>query len=273
MQIAAVFLLSPCAVLGITAHFQSASLRSGHGAQSPFSYAIATACLTIIVGIGHASTLVLDLNATTSGPRFRRQFSESQGLLTTLLTLLWVGVITTLCLKEGMEPVGGCRYVPLAGHVSSPQICIEFFIALGFAGGSTLALLAMYVAGTKLMARDAFVSRVWKWRQYRANKAKGRAAPPRRLVRRRAAPPPFGPTFQMVTIPAAGPQLQPSAAPPWGDAPPTYLDVEAMGGGDYEFRREASSDSMTEAATPPSSTLPSWMQPSTPEAPEQRPLL
>ncbi|KIO32963.1 hypothetical protein M407DRAFT_18119 [Tulasnella calospora MUT 4182] len=264
----------------ITSHFQSASLRSGHGSQSPFSYAIAIAFLTIIVGVGHLSTLVLDLDAATSGVRFRRQFAESQSVLTTLLVFFWIGVVFVVGLKQGMGTIGGCPYVPPAGYVSQPQICMEWFIVLGFTCGTTLVLPAMYYANTKLQARDAFVSRVWQWRQYRANKAKGQAPPPRKPVRGRAAqlppaapPPPFGSAFQMMTIPATGQQLQSSAVPPSGAAPPTYLDVEAMGGQANDSRRESSSDSMTSPAAPPPSTLPSWMQPSTPVVPEHRPLL
>ncbi|KAG8910720.1 hypothetical protein FRC01_006176, partial [Tulasnella sp. 417] len=88
---------------------------------------------------------------------------------------------------------------------------------------------------THLKAREDFVARVWKWRQYRANKAKGLAALPQGPVRGPGAaqpalgpPPPSGLAFQTS---AAGPQLQqPLTVPPMGAAPPTDLDVEAIGG-------------------------------------------
>ncbi|KAG8923775.1 hypothetical protein FRC01_012345, partial [Tulasnella sp. 417] len=132
----------------------------------------------------------------------------------------------------------------------------------------------MYFANTKLKAQEAFVSRVWKWRQDRANKAKGLGAHLRRPGRGRGAqplpgaPPQFGSAFPMVTIPAAGSRLQSSPVSPWSAAQPTYLEAGAMGGRTHDFRREASSDSesiITLPAAPPPSTRPSWMRSSTPE--------
>lgn len=163
--------------------------------------------------------------------------------------------------------------------VSNPQICIERDIVLGFAGGITLALPAMYLVDIKLKAREAFVSRVWKRRQYRANKAKGLVAPSRTLGQGHpvqppppAHPPPLGSAFPMVTIPAAGQHLQPSTIPGWGATPPTYRDVEAMSGRANDFRPEASSESLTLPATPPPSSRPSWMRSASP-TPSQRRLL
>ncbi|KAG8932716.1 hypothetical protein FRC00_014249 [Tulasnella sp. 408] len=259
-------------------------MRSGNGPQGMFTYSIAIASVTIVLGIGHVSTLILDLNAATSGVRFRQQFAETQKFLTVLLTILWVAVVAILGLRQKMDTIGGCLYVPRTGYVSNPQICIEWYIVISFAGAATLALPALYLADTKLKAREAFVSRVWNRRQYRANKANRLGAPPRRLVRGHPAQPPppapsapptpFGSAFQMVTIPASGHYPQPSAYSPWGDdAPPTYRDVEAMSGRAHDFRREVSTDSLTLPATPPPSTLPSWMQPAAPEHPERRPLL
>lgn len=42
-------------------------MRSGHGPQGVFTYSIAIACVTVVFGLGHVSTLILDLNAATSG--------------------------------------------------------------------------------------------------------------------------------------------------------------------------------------------------------------
>ncbi|KAG8932715.1 hypothetical protein FRC00_014248 [Tulasnella sp. 408] len=166
-----------------------------------------------------------------------------------------------------MELIGGCPYIPPAGYVSKPQICTEWYIVLGFAVGTTLALPAMYYANLKLNAREAFVSGVWGYRQYRANKAKRPVAPTQTLVRGRAAqlpptapPPPVGSASQMTAIPPAGQQLQPPVIPQWGAAPPTYLDVEATAGVSNDIQREASSDPMTSPASPPPSALPSWVQ-------------
>ncbi|KAG8923776.1 hypothetical protein FRC01_012346 [Tulasnella sp. 417] len=131
----------------------------------------------------------------------------------------------------------------------------------------------MYYVNARLKAREDFVARVWKWRQYRANKAKGLTALPRGPVRGHAAQPPLGPpppsslAFQTG---ATGPQLQqPFTIPPRGAAPSTDLDVEAMGGQVSDSWRKASSDAMTSPAAPPPSARPSWTHPS---APGHRPL-
>ncbi|KAG8910721.1 hypothetical protein FRC01_006177, partial [Tulasnella sp. 417] len=310
-QIAAVYLASPYGVLGIISHFQSFSVQSGHGYQSPFSYVMVAACLTIIVGFTHVAALVLDLNAANSGVRFRAKLVDIDGLVTSVLTLLWLGVGAVLGLKQRMEAIGGCPWRPSPGYgtdspvdstaglgvltvpcaapspflqfitVSNPQICLEWFIVIGFSGAVLLSVLAMYYANKTLKVREAFVAQVWKRRQYRANKAKGIIAPPQRLARGRApgqaqapptGPPPLGSTFQMVTIPPARPEAQHSSVP-WSANPPTYHEVESMDSRPDYHRRDASTDSMTLPATPPPSTLPSWMQPATPFAPEHRPLL
>ncbi|KAG8923777.1 hypothetical protein FRC01_012347, partial [Tulasnella sp. 417] len=280
-QFAAVYLASPYGVLGIISHFQSFSVQSGRGYQSPFSYVMGVACLTIIVGFTHVAALVLDLNAATSGVRFRAKLVDIDGLVTSLLTLLWLGVGAVLGLKQRMEAIGGCPWRPSPGYVSNPQICLEWFIVIGFSGAVLLSVLAMYYGNKKLKVREAFVAHVWKRRQYRANKAKGIIAPPQRLARGRAAgqaqapptgPPPPGSAFQMVTIPPARPEAQHSSVP-WSANPPTYHEVESMDNRPDYYRRDASTDSMTAPATPPPSTLPSWMQPATPFAPEHRPLL
>lgn len=120
VTILVVLLMSPFGVLGIFAHFQSVYMRSGHGSDGTFTYSIALACVTIVLGIGHVSTLILDLNAATSGVRFRQQFAEKQKILTIMLTSFWFTVVAMLGFRVKMETIGGCLFLPRAGYALCP---------------------------------------------------------------------------------------------------------------------------------------------------------